>query len=32
MFRVIIAGSRDFDNYKLLENRLDLFLSNKKNS
>lgn len=30
-FRVIIAGSRDFDNYQLLKSKCDQLLSNKKN-
>lgn len=28
-FRVLIAGSRDFNNYNLLKAKLDFFLSNK---
>lgn len=30
MFRVIVAGGRSFNNYKLLEKKLDYFFSNKK--
>ena len=30
MFRVIVAGSRDFDDYKLLKSKLDFYLKNKK--
>lgn len=29
MFKVIIAGSRSFDDYKLLKEKMDLFLKNK---
>jgi hypothetical protein len=30
-FRVIVAGGRDFQNYNLLKNKLDLLLSSKEN-
>ena len=30
-FKVIIAGSRDFSNYKLLKEKCDFYLQNKKN-
>ena len=30
MFRVIIAGSRDFEDYELLRNKMDFLLSNIK--
>ena len=29
MFKVIVAGSRDFNDYKLLKEKLDVVLSNK---
>lgn len=29
MFKVIVAGSRDFNNYLLLRDRLDYYLQNK---
>ena len=28
MFKVIVAGGRDFNNYELLKNKLDILLSN----
>lgn len=32
IYKVIIAGSRDFDDYKLLCDEVDVFLSNKKHN
>lgn len=32
MFKVIVAGGRDFNNYKLLEYKLDALLINKEKS
>ena len=31
MFRIIVAGSRDFTNYKLMQQKLDHLLQNKSN-
>ena len=31
MFKVIVAGGRDFDNYELLEKEMDFLLQNKTN-
>ena len=30
MYKVIVAGSRDFNNYELLKEKLDLYLQNKE--
>lgn len=30
-FKIIVAGGRDFNNYNLLEKKLDFYLSNKNN-
>lgn len=30
-FKIIVAGGRDFNNYDLLENKLNFYLSNKNN-
>ena len=30
MFKVVVAGGRNFDNYELLKNKLDVLLSKKK--
>lgn len=31
MFKVVVAGSRNFNNYNLLKEKLDFLLQNKKN-